>query len=309
MTDTPRPPDAAGHLSPEQLDDLVELPAGTSVEVQVEGAGPAPSAHARDHLGGCPACTAALAEQRRIRELLRGQADPGPMPDDVAARLDAALAAAAREREPAGGTDVDLGHPATVLPLGPARERRAARLSPAARRAAKAVVGVAAAALIAVGGYAALHQSSPSATASKGSADSAAAPAAGALTPNDARAVRAQATGTAYTKANIAAKVSGLLRTALSAGTSGAAAAGGTAPLPQALAQSSTLGTPAGLTACVNTLSGVTDVRPLLVDLATFEGKPAAIIVLPAGTGEQIWVVSRSCTPADDGTMYFAAVG
>ena len=45
---------------------------------------------------------------------------------------------------------------------------------------------------------------------------------------------------------------------------------------------------------------------PALVDLATYNGKPAAVLVLPgASGGQEIWVVSRTCAPGTDGTMLF----
>ena len=51
--------------------------------------------------------------------------------------------------------------------------------------------------------------------------------------------------------------------------------------------------------------------RPLLVDLATYNGKPAAILVLPSAThGRELWVVSRTCAPnGKDGTVLFKALG
>ena len=50
---------------------------------------------------------------------------------------------------------------------------------------------------------------------------------------------------------------------------------------------------------------------PLAIDLATYEGKPAAVILLP-GTGEagstDIWVVAPDCSPTDAKILYFANV-
>jgi hypothetical protein len=62
------------------------------------------------HVRACAQCSGLLAEAERVRGLLRA-ADPGPMPADVTARLDAVLAAEwAREsaREP-GRTSVRQG--------------------------------------------------------------------------------------------------------------------------------------------------------------------------------------------------------
>ena len=65
------------------------------------------------------------------------------------------------------------------------------------------------------------------------------------------------------------------------------------------------LSTPAGLRSCLTSL-GYPTVTPLLVDLATFNGKPVAVLVLPGdATGRQIWVVSRGCSTAGDGMAYY----
>ncbi|MBC7639382.1 MAG: hypothetical protein H7231_06335 [Rhodoferax sp.] len=101
----------------------------------------------------------------------------------------------------------------------------------------------------------------------------------------------AVATGTAYTRARLTTQVQALLADRRVAG------AGPTAPRGR-------LATPAGLRDCVNAL-GATG-APLAVDLATFDGSPAAIFVLPAaGGGREVWVVSPSCRPGADGTRYF----
>jgi hypothetical protein len=297
------------HLSPEQLDDLV---------AQTADGSPARSGAddpAADHLAQCPDCTAAVRTQLAVRSLLRTQPDPGPMPSDVADRIDAALASAATDSvatsmtpgkaagrsdpadDPASSTGGPIG---TVLPMEPARERRLARLSPATVRVGKVLVGVAAAALIAGGGYAALH-TSPNSSAASSAKDksSGSSLAAGAAAPQASRPVQVQASGTAYTKANIVAKVTSLMATSAQAG-------GVTRPAPDAAAES-TLTTPAGLHACLQALDAG-NAQPLLVDLATFDGKPAAVLVLPDGTGREVWVVSRSCAGTNDGTAYYATL-
>jgi hypothetical protein len=60
----------------------------------------------RAHVGSCSQCADILDSLREIRSLLGELPAPEPMPGDVAARIDAALAAeAAREAEPAPGAE------------------------------------------------------------------------------------------------------------------------------------------------------------------------------------------------------------
>ncbi|MGK5632976.1 anti-sigma factor family protein, partial [Streptomyces sp. URMC 123] len=54
---------------------------------------PERSATVRDHVTGCAPCSEVLSSLEEIGRLLGALPDPGPMPDDVAGRLDAALAA------------------------------------------------------------------------------------------------------------------------------------------------------------------------------------------------------------------------
>jgi hypothetical protein len=69
-----------------------------------------------------------------------------------------------------------------------------------------------------------------------------------------------------------------------------------------------TLTTPAGLRSCLAALNDPSGI-PLLVDLGTYAGKPAAIIVLPGrGGGQLLWVVSPTCSNGNDGTMFYATL-
>ncbi|MFD5557972.1 anti-sigma factor family protein [Streptomyces sp. NPDC127068] len=76
--------DTAGHPAVEEISDLTEglLP-------------PDQAASLRLHLDACPECTELHASLEEIRSLLEAADTPGPMPDDVAARVDAALVAEA----------------------------------------------------------------------------------------------------------------------------------------------------------------------------------------------------------------------
>lgn len=284
MTDQPS---ETGHLTPEQLDELT---------VQ-----PAPQPLLERHLANCAACRTALAEQVAVRRLLQQVPAAGPMPADVVARLDSALAGA-RTASPA---------PATVLPMHPRDERTGLLGRLAESRVTKSLVAAAAVALIGVGGYAAIQRGGGS-TAGGASASSAGDASGGKAAPQAAGnldQVRAVASGSAYTTANIALLLRQRLPLAGKAaagdnGFEGSPTAGSDGP-PTKL-PASTLGTTAGLQACLGALGAPTSV-PQLVDLATFDGKPAAVLVLPkAGGGQEIWVVSRTCSPGHDGTLYYA---
>jgi hypothetical protein len=103
-------------------------------------------------------------------------------------------------------------------------------------------------------------------------------------------AAAAISSGTNYTRANLAAQVDQQRGKA----SDQAAAAG-------------PLATPKGLAACLGALGATAS--PSFVDVAKFEGKPAAIIVLPAQDGgREIWVVSPTCSAGNDGTRFFTSV-
>jgi hypothetical protein len=287
----------SGHLTPEQLDELAAR-AHADVDPDQEDVRPAADRGLERHLAGCAACRAALGDQVEVSALLRREPDPGPMPTEVLARLDAALAGAASTRTAAAGSDRR-----NVVPLAAHRPGALGRITES--RLTKSLVAAAAVLLMAAGSFAALHRNGsggPSASTASGSS-AARGPVAG---PDLALGnVQVQASGTAYTSANIRTEVN---RRLAAFGTS----AGGVIRAPQAENGTSTLTTPTGLRACLNALQAGT-AQPVLVDLATYNGKPAAVIVLSDGSsgpsGKQLWVVSPTCSPGKDGTMFFANIG
>lgn len=94
------------------------------------------------HLSGCADCTAASNAVEEVSTLLaEASTDPVPMPEAVAARLDAVLRQAGADRADTHGAD-------TVVPLE--RRATAAALQPTRRRAWP-LLAAAAAALIVVG--------------------------------------------------------------------------------------------------------------------------------------------------------------
>jgi hypothetical protein len=71
------------------------------------------------------------------------------------------------------------------------------------------------------------------------------------------------------------------------------------------------LSTPEGLAGCLEAI-GASGQTPRVVDLATWEGREVAVIVLDdpdAGTGRLgVWVVERSCRPGADGLVHYQSV-
>jgi hypothetical protein len=204
------------------------------------------------------------------------------------------LAAARRDGSPSG----------TVLPMRPESARASWLGRLAESRVTKTLVAAAAVVLIGVGGYAAINRTSStsdSAGSSGGSAASAPgqqAAGGGAKSGFDVAAAAVRASGTAYTKGNLTAEVTKQLNSVTSAPQPSAPQPGTDSEGAQ-----TALRTPAGLHACLAAL-GDSAATPLLVDLATYDGKPVAVIVLPGtADGRQIWVVSRTCTTRNEGVV------
>lgn len=235
-------------------------------------------AAARDpHVATCPDCQDDLRTQVQVRALLGSLPDPGPTPPDVVDRLEATLRRLSAEA--ASGQGEQPAAASTVVPLAPARERRHRGWLAAA--AAVVLLGAGGAALSQVvpgGGGAA--DSTAAGAALSGSPEKRVAPDAG---------LRATASGTDYTADQLSAQVDQVL-----------------AGQPTAAdAPSGPLSTPAGVAACLSAI-GAPQARPLLVDVARYQGAPAAVVVVPAsGGGREIWVVSTTCSPGKDGTRYF----
>lgn len=287
MTDHPDHASEGGHLTPEQLDELT-LGSDPALPTPAEAATSGPE----QHLAGCPACRSALADQVAVRRVLQQVPDPGPMPADVVARLDSALASA-------GTTTVTA--PATVVPLR-ARERRSGVLGRLAEsRVTKSLVAAAAVGLIGIGGYSAISRNTNGTAGGSAASRANDSSAGGGTAPKAApqlSGVHPLASGSAYTQANIAGLLAKRLAAQPVSGTGDFAEQSSGGPLA----------TTAGLQTCLQALGEPATV-PELVDLATFAGKPAAIIVLPTGTGGRVvWVVSRTCSPGNEGLLYYAAL-
>jgi hypothetical protein len=225
-------------------------------------------------------------EEQRVRALLRGAGDLGPMPDDVVARLDAALAAA-RSDTP-------------VASLAAHRRPRWPRLLAAA------------AGIVVLGGgalWAAQEHTPSGSSSSTGGAGSVAAAAAEEVPPT----AKLLLSGKDYTDA---AAVQDLAEDTLVDGagqdTSAAApeATPGTsatddktllmAPQDDESATSDPAQRPAAerVLACTKSL-GVDPDSVLAVEIASWRTVPAALVVHRTDAGAEVVVVALDCTPGD----------
>jgi hypothetical protein len=260
------------------------------------------------HLAACSRCAGLDAQLTEVSALLTTSTTP-PMPDALTARIEAAIAAeaAARAAAAADGT-VAIG--AAGAGTGP-RDRAAGPSRPTggpgrSRLALRVAAVTAAVVVVAGGGYgvARLLTANPESSSSAGTG-SAAAPAAGAngkaprMSAGSIRAPGSQAaaggspshplvvsSGTNYQPGQLEAQVSATLMR------HGAHAATGPGPSPA----NQPAGSVPPMPACVPHVTG--GKRPLLVDLAKYQGRPATVIVIPGATPGTLraLVVAGGCT-------------
>ena len=262
------------------------------------------------HLAACSHCAGLDAELTEVSALLTRSTAP-PIPDALTARIEAAIAAeaAARAATAADGTVAvgaagagtgprDRAAPPSRPPGGPGRSRLALR----------AAAVTAAVVVVAGSGYgvARLLSGHPASSTSAGRG-SAAAPAPG----TNGKAPRMSAGGSGSSGRGAAAGSSAASPLVVSSSTNyqpgqleaqvsavltqhGARAAVGHSPGPAPANQpaASILRTPA----CVPHVTG--GQRPLLVDLAKYQGRPAIVIVIPGATPGTLraLVVAGGCT-------------
>jgi hypothetical protein len=224
-----------------------------------------------------------------MRALLGSLPEPGPMPDDLVARITAALDAEGSGAE--APSVAAPGRPADVVPL---HRRRGWQLLGAAA-AAVVVVGVAGVVIeqAAPGGLqATLGLAGGSAdSAAGGSSAEVAAPRAAAGAP-----VLVLASGPDYTAGGLPAQARALP----------APDGGGNGDQKSAAVDTAGAGTvadPAGARSCARAL-GVGPSSPVVVDVATMSGRPVAVLV--AGSTDEprrAWVVARSCREGAPGVV------
>jgi hypothetical protein len=271
------------------------------------------SATDADHLAGCGDCAARLDELRAadavVLDRLTGLARP-PLPADVAARLDAALAAEEplAQAQPAPPAQ----HHAPSVTALPARRARALPSWLPAAAAAVLVIGGGGAVVSQLGGTSGGSESTAS-SAAGGAAESAeGATAELLLTASGTDWADPQAPGTA-----LPVVLGGQARRlSLDEGAPQAQAeaeseaqdapAPAAAPLPDELAR---LRTREGLDACLSSLLAEQGpgVQPLAVDFAGYDGQPALAVVLPdpEPASAAVYVVGSDCSAADPDLLLF----
>jgi hypothetical protein len=211
-----------------------------------------------------------------VRELLSSLPDPGPMPPELAQRICASIASeqAARTRP---------------SPAQPASGRWwVGAWRPAAVAAAAAVV-------LAGGGAALLTGIAPRGVSIlvQGGGDAGAEGAdSGAAEPEAGRALtgpRMGTSGTAYSAGTLAVQARSLLSAT-------------PAPMADEGRDSGPVAAPAGVTECAAAL-GVAAEAVAVVDLGTFDGVPAAVLVVRSGDHHAAYAVHRSCAPGAAGLL------
>ncbi len=212
-----------------------------------------------------------------VRDLLASQPSPGPMPEDVFARITGALREEQATRADDGGLTDDLGL-AGVSPLVRPEHRAAARRPRRWTRVLTAAAGVAAVGVLGTlavkgtgndpGGSAA----GPGASPSSGAASS----------------LHIQLSRSSYSQGALGNEARKLLETPSATLAPSDAEAPAVGPIA----------TRTGLDDCLASL-GETGASAVTVDLATYEGRPAAIIVVTKGGATTAYAVQRDCSTGD----------
>ncbi len=293
------------HPTPEEVDALLD-PTGWDPSVA-------------EHVSSCATCTVVRAALEEVRSLLQAEALRVPEPPaDLDTRIAAALAgavlsddtavsdeaAAAKERAQVG---------ADVVPLDSRRRRMPRWLAVAAGVAVIGGVGLTTAQLVGSGLSQSEDATAGAALDEDAGAEGAAPEVAG---PRDGS-LHAVATGTDYDPLTLTDQVDDLVVAVQSGNAPDAPAtldAFQNAPTAangeesDASGDRARLTTPAGIAGCLDAV-GAGEETPVAVDLATYEGDPVAVIVLRStGGGLDVWVVSPTCAPGDEGLRQFSHI-
>ena len=216
-----------------------------------------------------------------MRALLSSLPDPGPMPDDLVARITASLAAE-QQRGPA---------PRPLHPAGSSRRTPVWRTAGLAAAAA-AVIGLGAGSLLtgtAPGDVGALFGGSTSEAASSAAdaagRDSSAGGGAGSEAQSATSVVSIHHTNTAYTSSGFADQARALLD----------APGDALPPLGAESPAIGPIGTETGLRSCLSALT-TGHYTAALADLGSFDGHLAVVVVLTTESGRAAYAVQRTCT-------------
>lgn len=288
------------HLSAEVLADLdLDLLDGES------------TAHAQQHLSHCAACRRLHDDLATVSTTL-ADLPAVAMPDDVWTRVSAAL-----EAEPV----VTPAGAATVVPLDQRRRSRRPGMGVVAGAAGIALIGAIVVPMV-------FSTSSQNTAGGDGSvtADG------GARAESDrvpAVAYVASTTGTDYEVDELEQQVTTLVsrRSAFTATatpppepTSSPTPADTAAPTEvttsplasgSVAADALRVDGPQAAQACLESYLGVAGIVPLAIDIGTWDGERAAVVVLPAEDDPslaEVWVLDPDCAGPDDPLFYFATV-
>ena len=236
-----------------------------------------------------------------MRELLRGLPDPGPMPDDLVARIRSSLAdlPAPSTSVPSEGdpSAVSRGTSPDLAGRGPARPSWWVRTGPRLAVAAAVLLGGGAVAsgqlgLLASGGDSA---STSADSAVGGRADDDAAGSDGAGTPPET--AERDDVARQVAPGPVVVTMSDRRYTATSFGEQVSSATGST-PTGALTAESpgiGPIGTEIGVRSCLVAL-GLPEDTGARVDLAQLDDQPAAVVVVTGGGGRTAYAVGRDCT-------------
>jgi hypothetical protein len=271
--------------------------------------------HARDHLDHCPQCQEIAAGLDDVDTLL-ADLPAVTAPDDVVDRWLAALAAEPVPAPAAGG--------ATVVPLGAATGRRTSSFANRGLAIAASAAGLL---LVAALAYPLLTDN--------GSSGGGGATTATVDGPESSPVVipAAMTSGTQYQPASLNAQVSTQLASAQTTdlvsatpspltttfaddsasplpSANGTAGTGGTSGTPSGSdgLRAPIVGNPAAELACISNVM-VAGQTPILVDVASFAGKAAVVVVVPTDndpTKMDIWVLARHCTATEYRVLYWS---
>ncbi|AKT50864.1 hypothetical protein [Arsenicicoccus sp. oral taxon 190] len=254
-----------------------------------------------------------------VRDLLASLPDPGPMPPDLVARINASLEAEAHGRRitPAPGHGAPGERPiATVVPFDGATRRR-----PSGRRLFGAVLGAAAA--VSVFGVVASNlvdhgQSSSSSAAANLNGDASSVRSAPSTSPSAPLSTSPSTTSqtdpgsagaaTAPLAPEAPAVQIRLARSPLPGGAALAAYGRGllqspwTPPTPHTVEQPGVgpIGTPTGVRECLAAVHGAASGR-IAAEIGSYQGRPAVLIAVEQGSDRRqvgVYLASLPCAPA-----------